>query len=46
MMSLAVRSSIPQDLGSPKVIVPNANSETRNPDDPSNLYRTSASTRF
>src|SRR6185312_12515705 len=45
-MSLAVRSSIPQDLGSPKVIVPSANSETRNPDDPSNLYRTSASIRF
>jgi len=45
MMSLAVRSSIPQDLRSPKVIVPSANSETRNPDDPSNLYRTSASIR-
>src|SRR5438270_14021819 len=44
-MSLAARSSIPQGLRSPKVIVPSANSETRNPDDPSNLYRTSASIR-
>src|SRR5437868_13167765 len=46
MMSLAARSSIPQDLGSPKVIVPSANSETRNPDDPSSLYRISASICF
>src|SRR5581483_8092378 len=43
MMSLAAGSSIPQDLRSPKVIVPSANSETRNPDDPSNLYRIAAS---